>query len=94
MSEHIIPNVDQYPWENNEIKVNSKVYSVQDDRIYLGLMRLSDNHLEALVLHFWEEWSDRQIAAHYNIVERTVRKWRKHSIDIIRDIVHNDGQNE
>ena len=70
------------------------MYFVQDDRVYCGLMLLSDKHLEALVLHFWESWTDKQIAAHYNIVERTVRKWRKSSLEIIRQAVSGSSQDK
>lgn len=78
---------DEFPSEKNEVKINGKVYILRNNLVYQGLLKLDEKLLSSLILHFWEGWTDRQIAAHYTINERTVRKWRKKSIDSIRNTV-------
>lgn len=75
---------DQYPSEENVIWVNGYACSIQDEGVYNAMLALPDKQLRSLLLHFWLNWSDRDVSRHMHVVDRTVRKWRQQALAHLR----------
>jgi len=75
---------DQYPSDEHQIKAGQVSCTVQCGLVYNALYSLSEDRREALLLKYWEKWSDEQIANHFGLRERTIRKWRKESLEQVK----------
>lgn len=93
LEEHFA-TIDHYPSEDYQIIIRGRSYSIHNAAVYRGLTRLSDKALEALVLHYWECWSDIEIASHFQVTPRTIRNWRSRSLEELRHTVRRTNDDE
>lgn len=87
-------HVDRYPSEDYNLRVDDNVYSIHNRLVYRALKQLSHKKLSALILYYWELWSDDQIGSQYGVSDRTIRAWRRQSFDQIREFVKGESENE
>ena len=67
---------DYYVVYDNIIVVDRKEYTIHNDALFHCLKQLPNNWMEALVFRFWEKWTDKQIAAHFRVSERTIEPFQ------------------
>lgn len=87
-------HVDRYPSEDYHLHVGERLYSIHNELVFRALKLLSEKKLSALILYYWELWSDVQIGLRYGVSDRTVRNWRRQSFDQIREFVKGENENE
>ena len=92
LDEQLVVSMDKH--SPNFIEIDGILYEVHNDLVYQGLMQLPEKHLHALILHFWECWLDAQIASLFGVGDRTIRKWRKQSLDKLRKTIKKGGFDE
>lgn len=78
--------VDQYPSDLHVIENSNGTYIFDSASVYEWLMSLPPSHREAILLHYYDNWTDTKIALHLGVVSRTIRKWRKQSFDYMRTL--------
>lgn len=85
-------HTDRYPSEDYHLHVGERVYSIHNELVFRALKRLPEKKLSALILYYWELWSDVQIGLQYGVSDRTIRSWRRQSFDQIREFVKGEKQ--
>lgn len=78
--------LDQYPSDLHVIENCNGTYFFNSASVYDWLMSLPQSHREAILLHYYDNWTDTKIALHLGVVSRTIRKWRKQSFDYMRTL--------
>ena len=84
---------DQYPSDEHQIKAGQVSCMVQCILVHNALYSLPEDRREALLLKYWEKWSDEKIADHFGVVERTIRKWRKDSLEQVKSQIKKEYRN-
>lgn len=77
---------DRYPSDLHVIKNRNGRYVFDNAIVYEWLMSLPQSHQEAILLHYYDNWTDTKIALHLGVVSRTIRKWRKRAFDSMRTL--------
>lgn len=85
---------DHYASDDYHFQVGDKTYSIHNEYVYSGLLRLPDSRLGALVMYYWELWSDEQIGMRYDVTSRTIRNWRSQSIEQLRRYIEGEKKDE
>lgn len=75
---------DHYPSDDHKLEVAGRAYIIHNEAVYNALLCLPETKMEALILHFWEPQTDAKLAQHFGVTDRTIRKWRRQSLEDIR----------
>ena len=78
---------DNYPSDVLYVHANGMMYGVHNLVVYESLMSLAEERREPLILHFWAEWTDDDLALHYEVSSRTIRKWRHQALVDLRGYI-------
>lgn len=78
---------DNYPSDVLYVHANGMMYEVHNLVVYEGLMSLTEERREPLILHFWAEWTDDDLALRYGVSSRTIRKWRHQALVDLRGYI-------
>lgn len=87
--------MDDYPSDNTYFDVLDYRIAIKDDRLAEALAGLPEEKRDILLLSYFLDMNDREIAEALNMVQRTVQRRRTSSIQEIkiRMEVKEDGQN-
>ena len=81
--------IDQYPSGDNIVRAGQFSYGIKCNSLFGALTALPESQREAVLLKYWQNWKDAQLASHFGIVTRTVRNWRNKSLQQMK--IHIDG---
>lgn len=79
--------VDEYEVENYHFKVHSYDIKVKDVLIAEALQALSERKRNVILLAYFMEMSDADIAREMNLVRSTIHEHRTRSLDLLREIM-------
>lgn len=80
-------SVDEYEAENKWFKVLGYDIEVKDTLIAEALQLLSERKREVILLSYFMDMSDAEIARKMNLVRSTVHEHRKHSLELMKKIL-------
>ena len=78
-------HTDVYPSEHLISCGGDYTCVVTCDRLYQAMMCLPDKEKTVIILDFWYEWTDRQIAEHFHVTVRTVYNWKQKAFRSIKN---------
>jgi len=78
---------DQYPSDDQIIVVKELVCHIENTPLLNALQQLPNQECEALLLHFWGEQLDVDVAQYFAVSTRTIRSWRKKSLERLRGLM-------
>lgn len=87
LTDQSLPVADQYSWNQHSIVIDNRVYHIQSDALYDGLMRLPQHKREGLILHYWELQTDEELGERFGVTSRTIRRWRRQSLEDIQQCI-------
>ena len=87
---------DSYPSDRNYLLINGKRLPLNDPALFDALQTLPEKLLQVLVMKFWYEYNENQIAADLKVSLRSCYTRRKKALALLRDIMEgrNDGSSE
>ena len=68
---------DRYPWEYTSFPVGGEVILIRDDRLAEALNALPQENRDILLMYWFLEMADREIAEYMNMARRTVNTRRQ-----------------
>lgn len=79
--------VDTYPSDSFFLEGVEKAYycNIMDARLYHAMENLSLKKRTMLIMSFWYDMSDVEIASYFEVSTRTIYNWRKDVFKKIRD---------
>lgn len=80
---------DEYPSDSNYIFANGKSYVINNDILYDAMRRLPERYKQVLILKFWNERSERDIAKELNVSIRSCYSRRQKAISLLRQMIEN-----
>lgn len=87
---HMSPRRDDYPSDHFYLMVDGILYSVDDSALYEALQQLPDNLLKVLVLKFWHQDSEKEIAQKMNVTIRSCYTRRKKALALLKSIMEDE----
>ncbi|SEU14529.1 sigma-70 family RNA polymerase sigma factor [Enterocloster clostridioformis] len=82
--------MDEYGVENSHFTVHGYDIEVKDALIAEALQALSERKRNVILLSYFLDMSDADIAREMNLVRSTVHEHRKRSLKILREIMEGD----
>lgn len=80
---------DDYPSDNNYILMNGKPYVINNDILYDAMRRLPERYKQVLILKFWNERSESDIAKELNVSVRSCYSRRQKALCLLRQMIEN-----
>ena len=68
---------DEYPSLSNTFVVDGETYSIESDTLYIALVSLPEQQRTVLLLDFWDDMTDIEIAKKLEVTPRTVYNLRE-----------------
>lgn len=81
----LLSHEDSYPSDAFLFYINGNVYAVNDERLYEALASLSEKQRNVLLLKYWSDLTDEEIAREMEVTTRTVYNLRKKAFRTIRE---------
>ncbi len=75
---------DDHPSSHLYIRYGGNQYQLDYEPLYQAMQTLQERELGVLILDFWLEWKDAQIAQSLGVTDRTVRNIRNRALEKIR----------
>ena len=72
--------LDEYPSDSTQFEVRNYLVAIHDDRLAQALAELSDEARDILLLAYFLDMTDREIAERLNLVRCTVQRKRVKSL--------------
>ena len=72
--------------------INEQAYEIADEHVYHALLGLPKKQRTIIILSFWEELSDRQIAEKMEVTPRTVYNLKCRAFSSIREFYEKRGR--
>ena len=81
----LLGHEDHHPSDTFAFCINEQAYEIADERVYHALLGLPKKQRIVIILSFWEELSDRQIAEIMEVPPRTVYNLKCRAFSSIRE---------
>ena len=81
---------DVYPWEYTSFPVGSDVILIKDDRLAAALTALPQRFRDILLMYWFLEMADREIAERMNLARRTINNRRLKSYRLLKELMGGD----
>lgn len=81
---HMKSHHDNYPSDHFYIFVDNVAYSINDPALFNAMQQLPDNLLKVLVLKFWHQESEKEIAQKMNVTIRSCYSRRKKALALLK----------
>ena len=88
----LLGHEDHHPSDTFAFCINEHAYEIADKRVYHALSGLPKKQRIVIILSFWEELSDRQIAEKMEVTPRTVYNLKCRAFSSIREFYEKRGQ--
>ena len=81
---------DRYPWEYNSFTVYGNVILIENDRLADALGKLSPENREILLMYWFLDMADREIAEYLHLARKTVNNRRLKSYRLLKELMGGD----
>ena len=81
---------DRYPWEYNTFILGGDVILIKDDRLAAALTALPQRFRDILLMYWFLEMADREIAERMNLARRTINNRRLKSYRLLKELMGGD----
>ncbi len=81
---------DDYPWEHSSFYVDGHTILVRNDRLAEALERLPKKECDILLMHYYLNMSDQEIAVRLKMPRRTVTNRRHITCRLLRKLMGGD----
>ena len=78
---------DRYPWEYTTFPVGGAVILIEDDRLAEALNALPQDGRDILLMYFFLDMADREIAEYMNMARRTVNTRRQKAYRLLKELM-------
>lgn len=78
---------DRYPWEYTSFPVGGEVILIRDDRLAEALNALPQENRDILLMYWFLEMADREIAEYMNMARRTVNTRRQKAYRLLKELM-------
>ena len=81
---------DRYPWEYNSFTVYGNVILIENDRLADALDKLPPENREILLMYWFLDMADREIAEYLHLARKTVNNRRLKSYRLLKELMGGD----
>ena len=81
---------DRYSWEYTTFPVGGAVILIEDDRLAEALNALPQDGRDILLMYFFLDMADREIAERMNMARRTVNARRQKAYRLLKELMGGD----
>ena len=81
---------DRYSWEYTTFPVGGAVILIEDDRLAEALNALPQDGRDILLMYFFLDMADREIAERINMARRTVNARRQKAYRLLKELMGGD----
>ena len=85
-----LASYDRYPWEYTSFPVGGDVILIEDDRLAEALNALPQDGRDILLMYFFLDMADREIAKRMNMARRTVNARRQKAYRLLKELMGGD----
>ena len=85
-----LASYDRYPWEYTSFPVGGDVILIEDDRLAEALNALPQDGRDILLMYFFLDMADREIAKRMNMARRTVKARRQKAYRLLKELMGGD----
>lgn len=78
---------DRYPWEYTSFPVGGEVILIEDDRLAEALTALPPENRDILLMYWFLEMADREIAEYLHMARRTVNTRRQKAYRLLKELM-------
>ena len=78
---------DEYPWEYNSFQVGKETVLVKDDRLAEALAAIPEKERNIILMYWFLDMADREIASHIGIARRTVNTHRQIGCKLLKKLM-------
>ena len=82
---------DLYPWEYTSFPVGGDVILIKEDRLADALTALPQRFRDILLMYWFLEMADREIAERMNLARRTINNRRLKSYRLLKELMGGDA---
>ena len=81
---------DRYPWEYNTFILDGDVILIENDLLADALNALPQDNRDILLMYWFLEMADREIAERMNLARRTINNRRLKSYRLLKELMGGD----
>ena len=81
---------DRYPWEYNTFILGGDVILIENDLLADALNALPQDNRDILLMYWFLEMADREIAERMNLTRRTINNRRLKSYRLLKELMGGD----
>ena len=81
---------DRYPWEYNTFILGGDVILIENDLLADELNALPQDNRDILLMYWFLEMADREIAERMNLARRTINNRRLKSYRLLKELMGGD----
>lgn len=81
---------DRYPWEYNTFILGGDVILIENDLLADALNALPQDNRDILLMYWFLEMADREIAERMNLARRTINNRRLKSYRLLKELMRGD----
>ena len=85
-----LASYDRYPWEYTSFPVGGDVILIENDRLAEALNALPQDGRDILLMYFFLDMADREIAERMNMARRTVNARRQKAYRLLKELMGGD----
>lgn len=78
---------DEYPWDHTSFQVGNETVYVKHDRLAEALAAIPEKERNIILMYWFLDMADREIAAHLGIARRTVNTHRQKGYDLLKKLM-------
>ena len=78
---------DKFPWDFNEFRVGNDIVLIESDRLSEALEAIPEKDRNILLMYFFLDMADREIADRIGIARRTVNDRRQGAIRLLQKLM-------
>ena len=82
---------DRYPWEYHSFTARGTVILIENDLLADALNQLSQENREILLMYWFFEMTDREIADYLHLARKTVNNCRLKSYRLLKELMGGDA---
>lgn len=82
---------DHYPWEYNSFTIGRNVILIENDQLAEALNMLPQENREILLMYWFLDMADREIAGLLHMARRTVNRRRQTSYRLLKKLMGGDA---
>ena len=78
---------DEYPWDYTSFQVGNETVYVKNDRLAEALAAIPEKERNIILMYWFLDMADREIATHLGIARRTVNTHRQIGCDLLKKLM-------